>query len=193
MEQQKFEIAGEIEGGEKNGRTTVIVGRFLLFLFVVLVVGSIWYFPFLQDEFPALKRITMGSNAVATDTLLLQENYESKMAMDSLQMLNDSLRDANQILLERSNDYTGLYYEVQIGAFNNFDIAQYQQQMVELRGETNDEGVTKLTLGKFRSLKTAKQFLTDVREMGFKDAWVVAKEDGVRIPFDNEALNRDLP
>ncbi len=194
MNKQKFEIEGTIERGEPSPKKPNITGRFFLFIVTILVVGSIWYFPFLQDEYPALKKITMGSNAVSLpDSTLLKETYQNKITIDSLLILNDSLNNANQILLERSNDYTGLYYEVQIGIFNNFDIEKYQQQMEALRAETNASGTTKLMLGKFRSLKIAKDFLLDVRKMGFKDAWIVAKEDGERIPFDNEVLNRDLP
>lgn len=193
MDEKKFEIEGTIEGGEKKARRPIIAGRVFLFVLVIVVVGSIWYFPFLQDEFPALKKITMGSNGVMTDSTLLNETYENRLTIDSLIKVNDSLNNANQILLERSNDYTGLYYEVQIGVFNSFDIEKYQQQMEALRAETTSNGTSKLTLGKFRNLKTAKEFLLDVREMGFKDAWIVAKEDGERVPFDNEAINRDLP
>jgi hypothetical protein len=194
MDDKKFEIEGNIEGTEETPKRRSITGRFFLFMLVVVVVGSIWYFPFLQDEFPALKKITMGSNAVtAADSTLLKETYENKLKIDSLIRVNDSLQKANQILLEQSNDYTGLFYEIQIGIFNNFDIEKYKQQMTALRAEITTDGTKKLTLGKFRSLKTAKEFLLDVRKMGFKDAWIVAKQDGERIPFDNEVINRDLP
>lgn len=193
MDEQKFEISGEIEGGESNPKRRSITGRFILFLLLVLVIGSVWYFPFLQDEFPALKKITMGSNYVEVDTTLLNENFELKEKADSLQLLTDSLLTVNDILLQGGEQApTGIYYEVQIGAFSNFDIEKYNSGLVELHGETTN-GITKLTLGRFSNLKLAADFLKDVKEMGFKDAWVVAKENGERIPFDNEALNRDLP
>ena len=186
MSEQKFEIAGEIEGNTKSQDKRSINGRFFLFVFVIIVVGGIWYFPFLQDSFPALKKITMNAEPHgAVDSSLL--NYTATLhKLDSITRVNDSLQKLNTLLIESSNDNTGIYYEIQIGAFKNFDLEKYQRGLKELHAETTIDGTDKLTLGKFRDLNTAKYFLADVREMGFKDAWIVAKENGVRIAFDSE-------
>lgn len=187
MSEQKFEIAGEIEGNTKSQDRRSINGRFFLFVFVIIVVGGIWYFPFLQDSFPALKKITMnGAPNVLSDSAVRQLS-NTQQAFDSVVRVNDSLQKLNTLLIESSNDNTGIYYEIQIGAFKNFDLEKYQRGLKELHAETTIDGTDKLTLGKFKDLNTAKDFLTDVREMGFKDAWIVAKENGVRIAFDSEA------
>ncbi len=185
MSEQKFEIAGEIEGGSENKAKRSINGRFFLFVFVIIVVGGIWYFPFLQDSFPALKKITMNG-APSMDSSFLKQGA-NQQAFDSLVSVNDSLQRLNTLLIESSNDNTGIYYEIQIGAFKNFDLEKYQRGLKELHAETTIDGTDKLTLGRFTNLNTAKDFLADVREMGFKDAWIVAKENGVRIAFDSEA------
>lgn len=187
MDGQKFEIAGKIENTGKKGSNRSIAGRYFLFVLTVLVVSGVWFFPFLQDAFPTLKNLS-GDGAL-TDTTELNALYTPTLNTDSLVAANDSLQKANAKLLEISTDYSGIYYEVQIGAFKNFDIEKYQSGLVALHAERTVDGIDKLTLGKFRDLKVAKDFLADVREMGFKDAWIVAKEDGIRIPFDSEAAN----
>lgn len=187
MSEQKFEIAGEIEGDTQGQGKKSIAGRFFLFVFVIVVVSGVLYFPFLQETFPALKKVTMyGAPSVLSDSALQQLNV-SKQAFDSLEHVNDSLQKANALLLENNTDDVGVHYEIQIGAFNHFDLEKYKRGLQELHAETTIDGTDKLTLGKFKDLNTAKDFLADVREMGFKDAWIVAKENGVRIPFDSEA------
>lgn len=187
MDLQKFEIEGEIEH-PKGDKEPSIMGRFALFLFVIAVVGAVLYFPFLQDRFPALKKITIGAGVDSVQVKQLQNT----VAFDSLKKANDSLVKANELLLENSNTVTGVFYEVQIGAFKNFDLAKYKKNLADLRG-VEDEGYAKMTLGRFRELGMARTFLKDVREMGFKDAWIVAKKDGKRIPFKNEQLTEEMP
>lgn len=187
MNLQKFEIEGEIEHPKGNKQPS-IAGRFALFLFVIAVVGAVLYFPFLQDRFPALKKITIGAGV---DTLQMKQ-LQNTLAFDSLKKVNDSLVKANTLLIENSDVITGVFYEVQIGAFKNFDLAKYKKNLAELKG-VEEEGYSKMTLGRFRELDMAKEFLKDVREIGFKDAWIVAKKDGKRIPFDNARLAEEMP
>lgn len=189
MDEQKFEISGEIEGNEPNAEKKSILGRFSLFLLVIIVLGSVWYFPFLQDEFPTLKKITMGSSSgiTAADTMLLNQNFELQEKVDSLLQHNDSLKTVNLILAENESNYTnlGVHYEVQIGIFRHYNSDKYTEQTTGLYAEKMSSGEAKITLGKFTDPAAAKDFLKDIKKMGFKDAWIVAKEDGVRIPFDD--------
>lgn len=190
MAEQKFEISGEIEGGTPKGEKKSILGRFLLFLLVIVVVGSVWYFPFLQDEFPALKKITKGSSdaVTAADTTLINQNFELQEKVDSLLLANDSLQTVTQILSENGGEYTttdGVHYEVQIGIFRHYNSDKYAEQTTGLYAEKISSGEAKITLGKFTDPNAAKDFLKDIKKMGFKDAWIVAKENGERVPFDN--------
>jgi hypothetical protein len=189
METQKFEISGEIESNEPKKKGSGIAGRFFLLLFVVAVVGSALYFPFLQQAFPALKKYTLN----ATDSLE-QKNLNAQATIDSLKHITDSLLivSADNVMPFADTDNAGIYYKVQIGAFKNFDLKKYKQNLVGMQG-IEDGGYAKLTLGKFRDVKTARDFLADVREMGFKDAWMVAEENGKRIPFNNALLGEDNP
>jgi hypothetical protein len=102
----------------------------------------------------------------------IQNNY-LKEQIDSLYRVND-------LLLELSPYYTGVFYEVQIGAFENFNLADYKDDLVKMNIDYNGP-LDQYTLGKFRDLEKALAFQKDVRQMGIQDAFVVAKVDGERV------------
>ncbi|MEQ9440414.1 MAG: hypothetical protein RIG62_15270 [Cyclobacteriaceae bacterium] len=103
-----------------------------------------------------------------------------------LQKQMDSLHRVNDLLLELSPYYTGVFYEVQIGAFEHFDLADYQEDMVKMNIDYNGP-LDQYTLGKFRNLEKAVAFQKDIQQMGIKDAFVIAKVDGERVTV-KEAL-----
>jgi hypothetical protein len=183
MADNKFEISGDIEHDDVPRRRSVM-GRFFLFMVALLVILSVMLFPLFQEEFPALRRFT-GMDKVlapAVDTVLL--NYLMTTA-DSLRRSNDSLRALVdvQALEQEGSDFNELVFEVQIGAFKHFDLDKYRENLVGLDGDQAD-GYAKLTLGKFFSPVAAKEFRDDMRKAGFKDAWVVAKRNGIRVEYD---------
>ncbi|MGD1893863.1 MAG: SPOR domain-containing protein [Cyclobacteriaceae bacterium] len=92
----------------------------------------------------------------------------------------DSLYRVNDLLLELSPYYTGVFYEVQIGAFENFNLADYKDDLVKMNIDYNGP-LDQYTLGKFRDLEKALAFQKDVQQMGIQDAFVVAKVDGERV------------
>jgi hypothetical protein len=92
----------------------------------------------------------------------------------------DSLSRANDLLMENSPYYTGVFFEVQIGAFQHFDLSSYGEALMKFRVETKDE-LHKYTLGKFRKLDMAEAFRKDMERLGIKDAFVVAKINGERV------------
>jgi len=102
----------------------------------------------------------------------IQNNY-LKEQIDSLYRVND-------LLLELSPYYTGVFYEVQIGAFENFNLADYKDDLVKMNIDYNGP-LDQYTLGKFRNLEKALAFQKDVQQMGIQDAFVVAKVDGERV------------
>lgn len=98
----------------------------------------------------------------------------------------DSLYRVNDLLLELSPYYTGVFYEVQIGAFENFNLADYKEDLVKMNIDYNGP-LDQYTLGKFRDLEKALAFQKDIQQMGIQDAFVVAKVDGERVSV-KEAL-----
>ena len=77
-------------------------------------------------------------------------------------------------------DDSGVVFKVQIGAFRNKDLSKYFDNTENFSGETED-GVQKITLGRFSDYWEADTFKKYLREMGVNDAWIVPYKDGVRV------------
>jgi len=75
----------------------------------------------------------------------------------------------------------GVVFKVQIGAFRNKDLSKYFENNENFGGETDADGVQKITLGKFRDYWEADTFKKYLREMGVNDAWIVPYKDGTRV------------
>jgi len=75
----------------------------------------------------------------------------------------------------------GVVFKVQIGAFRNKDLSKYFENNENFGGETDGDGVQKITLGKFRDYWEADTFKKYLREMGVNDAWIVPYKDGTRV------------
>jgi cell division septation protein DedD len=86
---------------------------------------------------------------------------------------------------ETPSPATGTFYEVQIGAFRNFDISRYNGNLNQVKQEKAD-GLNKITLGQFSSPEDAKAFQADLRKLGVRRSFIVKKTDGVRQPYDNQ-------
>jgi len=79
-----------------------------------------------------------------------------------------------------ATDDSGVIFKVQIGAFRDRDMSKYFDNTDNFSGET-DEGVQKITLGRFRDYWEADTFKKYLREMGVGDAWIVPYKDGKRV------------
>jgi hypothetical protein len=87
----------------------------------------------------------------------------------------------------------GVYYKVQIGAFRN-DIPQnLYDQFAPISGERLNTGITRYTAGFFVQFENAKDVKSQIRAMGYNDAFIVAYRDGKRIPLYEAAAITDSP
>lgn len=76
----------------------------------------------------------------------------------------------------------GVVYRVQIGAYEKFNIDSKLTATDEnFKGDSQDN-LNKFLIGKFRDYNLATAFCADIRTLGIKDAFVVAYNDGVRLP-----------
>jgi len=78
-------------------------------------------------------------------------------------------------------DDSGVVFKVQIGAFRNKDLSKYFDNTENFSGETDEDGVQKITLGRFRDYWESDTFKKYLREMGVSDAWIVPYKDGKRV------------
>jgi len=76
----------------------------------------------------------------------------------------------------------GVVFKVQIGAYRNKDLSQYNNAGGDFAAEDQD-GIQKYILGTFSDYWEADTFKKHLREMGVKDAWIVPYKDGVRVPI----------
>jgi hypothetical protein len=75
----------------------------------------------------------------------------------------------------------GVVYKVQIGAFKNDIPKELFSDMTPVMGETTASGVTRYTAGLFATPEAAEKARALVRERGYRDAFVVAYDDGSRV------------
>lgn len=149
----------------KNKSQTGII---VLFIIVSLLLTS--YIVYIELEEPPFGKWER----------LADEKKQTEEYSNYLLSRIDSISRSNDLLLENSPFYSGVFFEVQIGAFQYFDLNEYQEALQNLRGYKQDS-LNKYVLGKFRDLNQAKLFLMDVRKMGVYDAFLVAKVNGTRV------------
>ena len=157
----------------RRGRKQLSTGLIILFSLLLLALGYIAYIEYFTPFFGRWPRLQQQYT-------VLQNNNEQ--LADEL----DSLQRVNNLLLELSPYYTGVFFEVQIGAFEYFDLDDYKEDLVKMNIDKTEQ-IDQYTLGKFRDLDRALSFQKDIRRMGIKDAFVIAKVDGERVTIQ-EAL-----
>ena len=132
----------------------------------------------LTAENSALKKNISNLENQIKDRQSLIASKDAEIS-DLQQKLTDVQNDCGKNVTEGGDDYTqGIVYKVQIGAFRNKDLTQFQE-----KGNfwTEDEdGIKKYTIGFFRDYWEADTFKKYLREMGVKDAWIVAYENNSR-------------
>ncbi len=77
----------------------------------------------------------------------------------------------------------GVVFKVQIGAFRHDIAAGSFGDLAPVHGEHVGNGITRYTAGMFTSPQGAVKATAEVREQGYRDAFVVAYQDGRRIPL----------
>lgn len=99
-----------------------------------------------------------------------------KRKFDEVSSVKEEVKDISA----DADDFTkGIVYKVQIGAFRNKDLTKYME-LENFKWEKDADGVKKYTIGNFRDYWEADTFKKYMREMGVKDAWIVAYEDNER-------------
>jgi hypothetical protein len=77
----------------------------------------------------------------------------------------------------------GLVFKVQVGAFRNQLPDELFNDMTPVMGEDAGNGLTRYTAGLFTGFDQAFRAKDQIRERGYRDAFVVAYLDGKRIPL----------
>ena len=82
----------------------------------------------------------------------------------------------------------GLLFRVQVGAFRKAVPSNLFREFTPVNGEVIPNGLTCYMAGFFNNSLTALQAQTEIRSLGYSDAFVVAYCDGKRIPIEQGRL-----
>jgi len=140
----------------------------------------------LYDENAALKSETSGykRQISSLEGKLKEKDNQIASMTQSMRTMESELLAAKEQMTSGpagpSYDDSGVVFKVQIGAFRNKDLSKYFDNTENFSGETED-GVQKITLGRFSDYWEADTFKKYLREMGVNDAWIVPYKDGVRV------------
>jgi len=146
----------------------IILGVFAM----VLLILFLWSFLPKSKQYKEEYLIKNNLSLVDTDTL---HNLERK---------------ANQIRVSESDQTTLadliIVYSVQIGAYANFNSNLISEDLAQLQ-KFEQGGINKYALGKFTTYKETVLLRDDLRKLGFKDCFIIAKSYDIPVNI-KEAL-----
>lgn len=134
-----------------------------------------------QDLNAAQTRATNAGNRA--DNL----RAENETLQSQLIAMQNQLESVTQQMQAASDDY-GVWFRVQIGAYEDLQIDQELETTPQLALEQQNN-LQKIVLGRYRDYTDAKRLQSKLQTMGVKGAWVVSYRDGVRVPIE-ETRNR---
>ncbi|MCU4173775.1 hypothetical protein [Carboxylicivirga sp. N1Y90] len=80
--------------------------------------------------------------------------------------------------------YDGIIFAIQIGAYTGIDLEPYEDNLLGIKQDSY-EGINQFTLGEFIDYTEAESFLDQIKQMGFKDAFIMSFKNGRRIQIQN--------
>lgn len=150
--------------------------RTLAIIFGIIAFAGIGYILYSHFKAPLFGPIAKEHKEFAAQTEELK-NAKSKV---------DTLQKANDILVEQQPEIEdGVFFEVQLGAFQDFSLDDYQAELSALRQE--GDATRKFTFAKFRDYAKAEKLKNDLQRMGVSGAFVVGRINGQRVEDINEA------
>jgi len=164
-------IKADLEAKGMRSRNSML--QLYLIIFVSLFIVTLFYLIYSEVRQPLFGKWPV----VAARFKVMQVKIDS---IDYFKNQYDSLLESNDILSENYPTEAGVFFEVQIGAFQNFDFEKYRENLANLKSENVDQ-LDKYTLGKFRKYSDATSFKKDIEKMGVTGAFIVGKLDGQRI------------
>ncbi len=134
----------------------------------------------------------LNSRVVELETQLSDRTAEVDKVKTQLQ---ESDKKATEAMAAAKSDVgaplnsKGVVFKVQVGAFKNKDLTKYFQNSKNFSGDVDADGTKKYTLGFFGDYWEAENFKKYLREMGVKDAWIVAYKNGGRVELKDVLEN----
>jgi len=119
-----------------------------------------------------------------------QAKDRAQQAMAENSRLKNKLTETQAALesttreMQASSDDYGVWFRVQIGAYEDPKITEELETNEEGMGLETSDNLQKIVLGRFREYEKAKQLQEQIKTLGIKDAWIASYEDGQRVPIE---------
>lgn len=155
---------------------------FTTFFFLVLIS-----FLFLKGwiQLPGKDKKVKSLNLVAYRQSIIDSLNRQKTAEDTIDRY---VYDAHPAAI-RKNDFKGIIFSIQIGAYTGIDLDKYEGNLMGIKQDTY-EGIHQFTLGEFVDYSEAVEFLEIIRGMGFKDAFIMSFKNGIRINIQDAIASK---
>lgn len=155
-----------------------------LYLALALIILSLAY---LSWQLNTSQQKVRDSAAIVEKSEVLMARFDSLWQQNKmLEEANLKMQRENEILIENSDRTDGIFFEVVIGGFEDFNLAGYMEDLANTK-KIKYDGSQKLIVARFRSFKKALLFENDLKRIGLKDVEIVGRIDGTLVPF-KEAL-----
>ena len=136
----------------------------------------------LKDDvaYASTKQAELENKIASLDTDLKKSQQEAALLRGENVQNPDSAIAAKVQVALTNKAQAGTVYKVQIGLYKEFNINKYFDQPRYIGYEEVD-GMNRYIVSYFPDEEVAKSFVTDVRKMGIKDAFVSKYIDGQRV------------
>ncbi|UCE93914.1 hypothetical protein [Lutimonas zeaxanthinifaciens] len=139
---------------------------------LVLLILFLWSFLPKSKQYKEEYLIKNNLSLIDTDSLhKLERKARQLVVIDS----------AKTSLIDMS-----IVYSIQIGAYTNFSSNLISDDITQLE-EFEENGFNKFAIGKFTTYKEAVMLRDDLKRVGFKDCFIIAKSYGMPVDI-KEAL-----
>lgn len=127
------------------------------------------------------ERNDLKKQLAGIDANLAQVQTQITQAQEGINAQNQAAKEAEAAYeaAKAQDPAYGVSFKVQLGAFRERDLSPYITKG-NFYAEEDPQGVKKYTAGVFKDYCTAKFFQAYLKQMGAKDAWIVAYKDNVR-------------
>jgi hypothetical protein len=130
-----------------------------------------------NDQFANL--VVQGILPSAGTVVSAKKNYLQPSDVDFSLNANAKVQNNTYPILTQMPK--GLVYRVQVGVFRNPVPDYFYREFTPVTGESLNNGLTAYLTGFFEGLISARSVRDQIRELGYKDAFIVAYCDGQRI------------
>ncbi|MEN8125242.1 MAG: SPOR domain-containing protein [Bacteroidota bacterium] len=137
----------------------IIFGIVSLLLLLLFIWSFIPKNNKIEDEYLIKNNLSL----INTDSL-----HDLQLKVDKIQAIDTSLTSIKEL---------PIVYSVQIGAYSNFASNLFSDNFSHL-SEFEQSGMNKFALGNYNTYKEAFQLRKDLRRLGFKDCFIIAKSYG---------------